>query len=159
MDGVAAETVWTRICTLINAQCMRIRYTVIIMFVCVCVYHSSTSVQHACNNFNLPVGSPLNSKGFQLTGFTKKLSFPSYVCFFCLFLHGQVDHLRSCHMASSSDDLYLQVSATYPGGAQGAQAPPSEKKYLGLNSWTNRKRDSYSHCICNLVVTVTSTLG
>ena len=57
------------------------------LFVCVCVcvcmcYHSSASVQRVCDKLNLPAWSSLNDKGFQLTDFTKKLSFLSYSLFF-----------------------------------------------------------------------------
>ena len=51
--------------------------------VCLSVcYRSSTSIRHSCDKMILPARSSLNSKGFQLADFAKKLSFPSYSLFF-----------------------------------------------------------------------------
>ena len=48
-----------------------------------------------CDELNLPAMSLLNSRGFQLADFTKKLSFLSYTCsLFFVFARGQVDHFQ-----------------------------------------------------------------
>ena len=52
---------------------------------CVCLsvcYQSSASVRRSCDKMNLPDRSLLNSEGFELGDFAKKLSFPSYSSFF-----------------------------------------------------------------------------
>ena len=59
------------------------RKGVIVVSLCVRVcYHSSAGVRRVCDKLNVPARSLLNDKGFQLTDFAKKLSFPSYSLFF-----------------------------------------------------------------------------
>ena len=70
--------------------CMPMRVTVVCpsvlcVFVCLSLcYHSSASASllYVCDKLSLPAKSLLNSKGFQLAGFTKKLSLLSYSFFF-----------------------------------------------------------------------------
>ena len=53
-----------------------VRVTVVSLSVCLTVcYHSSTGVRCVCNKLNSPARSLLHSKGFQQTGFAKKLLF------------------------------------------------------------------------------------
>ena len=73
------------------SACARVTVVGLSVYLCVC-RRSSASVRCMCNKLNLPVESLLNSQGFQLADFAKKLSFSSYSLFFVS--HGQVSHLQ-----------------------------------------------------------------
>ena len=62
---------------------MRMRKGYGSLFVCLFVTNLLPSYD-VCNKLNVPSKFALNSKGFQLTDFAKKLSFPSYSLFFVL---------------------------------------------------------------------------
>ena len=96
--------------TLINARRACLRVTVVCLFVSMSVLKLVACIWRVCNTLNLPVKSLVNSKGFQLTDFAKKVPFPSCSLIFIFTQPSRPFAIRwSCHVVNSSDDLYLQV--------------------------------------------------
>jgi hypothetical protein len=67
--------------SIVNARHMRTRVTVVSLFIC---YHSTACIRRLCNKMNVPANFTLNSKGFQLRDFAKKLSVTCYRIFFVI---------------------------------------------------------------------------